>query len=48
MMTMEETMMINGQDVLVTVERERIPSYLRGSVVVIVTLEDILMYIIIV
>ena len=40
--------MMNLHDMLITVVRERIPSYLRGSVVVFVTSEDILKYIIIV
>ena len=46
-MTMETAMMI-GPYVLMNVERERIPSQLRGSVDVFVTSEDIMMYIIIV
>ena len=40
--------MMNGPDVLMIVAREIIPSYLRGSVDVFVTSEDIMMYIIIV
>ena len=47
-MTMAATMTMNGTDALMTMEREIIPSYLRGSVDLFVISEIIIMYIIIV